>query len=270
MTVRLVSQGEPGMQTHMGELTEHQVAGFARDGYVIVRGLAEPGLVEELRAATLRDLELAVPPVELEADVRYPGAPTSRADAGGTTIRRLLQAHGRSPAVTQWISSPAVRNRLKQLLGPAVVMPLAHHNCIMTKQPSFSSDTGWHQDIRYWSFQRPELVSLWLALGEENRQNGCLQLLPGTHISAVEPWRLDEAKFLRTDVDANHAWLQSRIFAELRPGDALFFHCRTFHAASRNHTSEVKLSLVLTFRPGDNTPIPGSRSAALPELMLPD
>src|SRR5690606_16820089 len=124
-----------------------------------------------------------------------------------------------------------------------------HHNCIMTKQPQFSSDTGWHQDIRYWSFRRPELVSLWLALGEEHRDNGCLQLLPGTHVPSIEPWRLDEAKFLRTDLEANQEWLARRVYAELHPGDALFFHARTFHAATRNHMSDVKLSLVMTFRP---------------------
>jgi phytanoyl-CoA hydroxylase len=55
----------------------------------------------------------------------------------------------------------------------------------------------------------------------------------------------------------------------LDPGDVLFFHCRTFHAAGRNQTSEIKFSAVFTFRPADNSPKPGTRSAAMPELLLP-
>ncbi len=148
-------------------------------------------------------------------------------------------------------------------------MPLAHHNCIMTKMPSFSSDTGWHQDIRYWSFQRPELVSVWLALGKEYPENGCLRLIPGTHRIDFDRSRLDDSLFLRADHPENQGLLQSEIVAELEPGDVLFFHSRTFHTADRNRSRDPKFSVVFTFRPGDNRPIPGTRSASLPELIVP-
>ncbi|HAW32834.1 MAG TPA: phytanoyl-CoA dioxygenase, partial [Planctomycetaceae bacterium] len=98
------------------------------------------------------------------------------------------------------VNHPALVNRLSQLLGPDYVMPLAHHNCIMTKQPEFSSDTMWHQDIRFWSFERRELISVWVALGEENTDNGCLKVIPGTHRMTFEPHRLDERIFLRPDL----------------------------------------------------------------------
>ena len=78
-------------------------------------------------------------------------------------------------------------------------MPLAHHNCVMTKQPRFSSDTGWHQDVRYWHFERPELVNVWVALGDETPENGCLRVIPGTHAGTFRPEQFDAAKFLRAD-----------------------------------------------------------------------
>jgi len=52
------------------------------------------------------------------------------------------------------------RKPVASILGPSLELSQAHHNCIMTKNPAFSSATGWHQDIRYWSFQKPELVSV--------------------------------------------------------------------------------------------------------------
>ena len=157
------------------------VDAFQCDGYVISRGLGEKSLLETMRRVTRDGLASGVDPVELEADLAYPGAPPSRKAQGGRTIRRLKQALGRDPVFLEWVSNPQVVARLQQLLGSGVVMPLAHHNCIMTKQPEFSSDTGWHQDIRYWSFARPELISVWLALGEENSENGGLRLIPGSH-----------------------------------------------------------------------------------------
>ena len=61
---------------------------------------------------------------------------------------------------------------------------------------------GWHQDVRYWSFERPELVSVWLALGHEHPDNGCLSLIPRTHLLEVLRERLDGSLFLREDLGA--------------------------------------------------------------------
>jgi phytanoyl-CoA hydroxylase len=56
---------------------------------------------------------------------------------------------------------------------------------------------------------------------------------------------------------------------ELEAGDVLFFHCLTLHAATRNFTDETKYAAVFTFRPGDVHPLPGTRSSASPEILLP-
>jgi phytanoyl-CoA hydroxylase len=112
-------------------------------------------------------------------------------------------------------------------------------------------------------------VSVWLALGHETPENGCLNLIPGTHrLQFGRDW-LDEALFLRPELPENAALIARKVAAPLAPGDVLFFHCRTFHAAGRNETNQTKYSAVFTFRPLDNPPVPGSRSASLPELLLP-
>jgi len=252
-----------------GRFSEAEVDQFERDGFVIARGLADPGVCRQMMACTRAGLAAATGPVEYEADLHYPGAPGSRAAAGGDTIRRLKEAHGRDLVFTQFVSQPSLVRRLQQILGPDVVMPLAHHNCIMTKQPRYSSETGWHQDIRYWSFERPDLVSVWLALGRETPENACLYVIPGTHALPISRDRLDDALFLRPELAENAALIAQKVSVELEPGDVLFFHCRTFHAAGRNRTDQTKYSVVFTFRPADNPPRPGTRSASMPELLLP-
>jgi len=248
--------------------TPAEVAQFARDGYVIVRGLAPARDCARMRAAAERDLSAARPPLEYEADTRYPGAPASREAPGGRTVRRLLQACARDPAFREWAAAAPVTGRLRQLLGPEIALSQAHHNCVMTKDPAWGSLTGWHRDIRYWSFVRPELVSAWLALGTERSDNGGLLLLPGSHAMEFDAARLDAAQFLRTDVAENAALLETQVCAELDPGDVLFFHCRLFHAAGRNRSGRIKFSAVFTYHAVDNSPLPGSRSASLPDIAL--
>lgn len=241
---------------------------FEADGYLVARGLAGREECAANKAVAQRHLDAQIAPVEYEADTRYPGAPPSLDAPGGRTVRRLLQAYARDPAFARWAAASAIAARLKQLSGPRVELSQAHHNCVMTKNPSYSSVTNWHQDIRYWSFERPELISVWIALGCEFFENGCLLVLPGTHQMEFKPEQLDAALFLRPEVEQNKPLIQTQRRVELEPGDALFFHCRLLHAAGSNRTSDTKFSLVFTYHASDNRPLAGTRSAALPDIPL--
>ncbi len=251
------------------EFTPDQLADFNRDGFVIARNLISPEFCERIRDVVKQHLEWLSGPIEFEADLNYPGAPESRDAEGGRTPRRLKQAISRDIVFADYVMLPGLSTRMRQLLGSDIAVPLAHHNCVMTKQPGYSSDTGWHQDIRYWSFEKPDLVSVWLALGPETVDNGCLHVIPGTHQQEFVQEQLDDELFLREDFSENQQLIQQQQPVELECGDVLFFHARTFHSASRNHTKTPKFSVVFTFRGDGNRPIPGTRSASLPELLLP-
>lgn len=243
-------------------------ANFNSQGYAVLRGLATPSQCAEMLELAQRDLAAHTPPLEYEADLHYPGSPPSREAPGGKTVRRLLQIYARSPIFQNWARNPDVLTHVRHVLGPNICLVQAHHNCMMTKQPGYSSDTPWHQDIRYWRFQRPELVTVWLALGSEFPANGGLHVLPVSHRSNVSATQLDAKQFLRSDLPDNQKIISTQIPIELALGDVLFFHSRTFHAASRNRSSQAKFSLVFTYRAADNLPIPQSPSASLPDIAM--
>lgn len=235
---------------------------FERDGFSVVRQLLDPSRVKEMRTLAEGALHPLAAPVEYEAEVGYPGAPRERTAQGGDTPRRLLYAYARDPAYRRWATGPEVGAQLEAVSGASDwLVSQCHHNCVMTKAPGFSSETQWHQDIRYWSFDHPELISVWLALGQETPQNGALQVIPGSHAMSIDRGRLDRALFLRPELPENQALIERAVAVVLEPGDALLFHCRTFHAAGRNGTEAIKLSCVFTYHRAGNRPIPGTRSA---------
>jgi phytanoyl-CoA hydroxylase len=249
-------------------LTPAQILEFKTNGYLVFPGFSPPQFCDEVVAFARNELQQQAMPIEYEADVQYPGAPISRSALGGTTARRLLMASARAPMLREWATGSPIKEILQQLLGQVVFLSQAHHNCIMTKQPAFSSITGWHRDSRYWSFARADLVSAWLALGNERAENGCLWVIPGSHRTAIEADQLDEKQFLKTDFAKNKALLQQTIEVPLAQGDLLLFHSNLFHAAGRNTTDKTKFSMVFTYRSGDNPPQSGSRSTSQPELLL--
>ena len=253
----------------MRALTQEECTRFDADGLLVLRGWTPPEVVAAARAAAIGQLADRRAPIELEVDVGYPGAPATRATPGSETVRRLLRAYERDDSFRALSTAAPIAAALHTLIGADVLLVLSHHNCVMTKMPSFSSLTNWHQDIRYWSYQRPELISAWFALGAETEDNGCLSFVPGSHRMNFARERLDDNLFLRMDRDDNRALLATAVTPSLDAGDLVLFHCRLFHAAERNRTTETKFSPVFTYRAVDNPPLAGTKSALVEDVALP-
>jgi phytanoyl-CoA hydroxylase len=248
------------LQAQIGQLRE--------EGYVVAPGFAQLDTLRELNEIAAAQLAAGVGPLEFEADLQYPGAPPSRAAAGGETVRRLLDAYGRDPLFARCAATPMLRTWMEAYFGEPVLMSRVHHNCVMTKHPRYGSLTNWHRDIRYWSFEREDLISVWLALGEERVGNGALWFVPASHRMALEAGRFDDAKFLRPDRAENAGIIRTALSPRLAPGDAVFFHCNTLHSAGKNGSDAVKLSLVYTYHGRSNAPLPNTRSSSKAEIDL--
>jgi phytanoyl-CoA hydroxylase len=242
---------------------------YLRDwGYVVVPRFVPPDALLRINVVARAQLAERAHPLEFEADLRYPGAPTSRTAAGGTTVRRLLGAYGRDPVFRQCASTPVLRKWMQSYFQEDVLMSRAHHNCLMTKHPLYGSLTGWHRDIRYWSFAREDLVSVWFALGREESENGALWFVPGSHRMEFGADDYDDAKCFRADHACNAKIISARVSPRLEPGDAVFFHCKTLHSAGRNQSQEVKISLVFSYHAASNLPCPGTRSSSQTGIPL--
>ena len=226
-------------------------------------------LVKKIRNQTKTHLNLRLPPFELEAELGYPKAPKSIDEAGGQTIRRLLLAFTRDQAFREWARNRVVKSILQQLLdSEKIYFVQSHHNCVMTKQPAYSSKTLWHRDVRYWRFNNHELINSWLAMGPENNDNGCLKVIPGSHRLQESSDMVDAELFLKTDHPESEQWLSKSLDVELQAGDVLFFHAAIFHAANHNRTELPKYSLVNSYHGEQTKPIKGTKSSNYEEILI--
>lgn len=251
-------------------LSSEQMLQFRNEGYLVFRAMLEPAACERMLKVAAEQLRAALPPLEYEAELGYAGAPASLEAEGGRTVRRLRGAYDREACFHAWAQDARVVSRLRQLFDEPVCLTLAHHNCVMTKHPQYGTATGWHRDIRYWSFTQPDLICVWLALGNETADNGGLKFIPGSHRLHIAPDQLDELDFLRPEHPANQAIFAQGKIVELQQGDVVFFHSRLFHAAGVNATSAVKTSVAFAYHGSSNQAIAGSRSAASPDIRLTD
>ena len=234
-------------------LSPAQLQQFKIDGYLVLPNALNHAELKALNTLALQHVEKRLAPFELEADVNYPGAPNSQSAIGGQTIRRLLQAYHRDDQFKSIAERDDIIAAIKQILATeSLLLNPNHHNCIMTKQPEFSSETLWHRDTRYWNFSNKYLVNAWFALGNEKLENGAMKILPGSHRWEVQDDALDEAQFLKLDHPYNQDRLATQRLVSLNAGDLLLFSAHCFHAAGKNTTRQAKYSLVFTYH-GEST-----------------
>ncbi len=237
-------------------ISKQEIDFFHENGYLVKRDFVDKARILRIQDKVIEHLNNRVKPFELEQEVHYPGSPQTKEEQGGDTIRRLLLAYSRDTVFAQWQMSHKATRVLKALFdSETLYLVQSHHNCIMTKQPRYSSETHWHKDTRYWDFENQQLINTWLPLGDETLENGCLQVIPGSHLWDAPKDRLDERLFLRKDLASNQEWLEKSIDVELNRGDLLFFHAAIFHAAGRNKTQQSKNALVSTYHSEKNQEI---------------
>ncbi|WP_345970259.1 MULTISPECIES: phytanoyl-CoA dioxygenase family protein [Sulfurimonas] len=241
------------------KLSDAQLAQFERDGYILLRGFADKARCEAILAAAKEEIEARTPPIETEGE--YTGSNNS-------TLRRLRQVYDRREIFREWMTDKEIRPMLAQVLHDTPVLTLAHHNSIMTKMPSKSTESRWHQDRRYWHFENDNLVSVWLALGDERMENGVLEFIDGSHKLEYRPEQFDTDTSFLTGLPENDALIAKKVHYDLHAGDVILFHCRTLHHAYDNQTDEPKIAFVYTVKGASTKPVPGTRSAEYPEVVL--
>jgi len=241
------------------KLSDAQLAQFEHDGFILLRGFVDKKRCEAILEAAKEEIETRNPPIETEGEY---------VETDNTTLRRLRQVYDRRQEFRDWMTEEEIRPMLAQVLNDTPVLTLAHHNSIMTKMPSTSTETCWHQDRRYWSFENDNLVSVWLALGEERMENGVLEFIPGSHKLTYKPEQFDARTCFLTGRPENDALIEQKVHYDLHAGDVIIFHCRTLHHAFENRTNEPKIAFVYTVKGMNTKAKPGTRSSEFPEIVL--
>ena len=76
------------------------------------------------------------------------------------------------------IRHPRILDAVEAVIGPNIL-------CWSTdfiKEPPDPGFVSWHQDSTYWGLQPPEVVTAWLGLTGSTDENGCVRVVPGSHL----------------------------------------------------------------------------------------
>lgn len=150
--------------------------------------------------------------------------------------------HLDSQLVLDLCSLTPVLDRVMALLGPNVVLWRSHFWCKNPGDPA----VAWHQDLTHWPLEPMINVTAWLALDPARAQNGCVQVVPGSHMKAypTEALRGDPL----TDAVQDDYIDRGRVLdMELAPGECFLFSEKLLHASPANNSAQRRLGFATRF-----------------------
>jgi ectoine hydroxylase-related dioxygenase (phytanoyl-CoA dioxygenase family) len=228
----------------MNEALEVSLDDFNREGYVMVRQLFSPEEMAAMLRFARADQSLAE-----EAYVR-------KDSQGGDTKLALRNDLCEQSPYAAIARSRRVVEPVQRLLGDEVYH---YHHKMMLKQPRTGGAWEWHQDYGYWYNNGclfPDMASCLIAVDSASRENGCLQVLKGSHRLG----RVDHGKTggqVGADIQRVEAAMErfELIYCEMAPGDALFFHGNLLHRSDQNRSENPRWSLICCYNTRHNDPI---------------
>ena len=186
------------------------------------------------------------------------------------------------PAAFRLLTSERLLDIVEALIGPEITSnPIQH---VRIKPPALMLDTDeirahisatdWHQDraVTLVEADRTRMVTAWLAVTDATVENGCLQVVPGSHRGEMMP------HCPNPQVGIPREMIESRVAmpVPVKAGGVVLFHPLTIHGSLSNTTSGIRWSFDLRYSvTGDPTGRPMfpefvARSRSRPETQLRD
>lgn len=229
------------------KVSSEQEQRFKEDGYFIA---------ENLFAAEEMQLLSTI----ARADHQQGQQAASRRDGQGGTIKLTVENELGDDIYSAFVRSRRIVDAMERLLEGEVYH---YHHKMILKEPLTGGAWEWHQDYGYWynnACLAPQLASCLIAVDRATRENGCLQVLKGSHhlgrIDHIKVGDQTGADMERVNVALERFEL---VHCELEPGSAIFFHCNLLHSSAQNRSTNPRWALICCYNTARNNPYKESR-----------
>jgi len=237
-------------------VTPQQQREFSEDGYLIV-----PGLLDERETNLLMTVAKSDRASLTEA--------YAKKDASGGESRLVVHNELDHSPYAAIVRSQRIVMAMQSLLADEVYH---YHHKMMLKEPLIGGAWEWHQDYGYWydnGCLYPDMASCLIAVDRATRENGCLQVVRGSH----KLGRLEHGKTggqTGANLERVAAVLErlELVYCELSPGDAIFFHGNTLHRSDQNKSQHSRWSLICCYNTKHNNPYVESKHPSYEPLEI--
>ena len=242
------------------QLSPEQVAQFAEDGYLLLRGALtdadlDPIIAEYEEYIGLRAEELlaAGDISALYADEPFDRRLISICREDDAIYKELDIMRLRGRASFEFLRNDRLLDLVESLVGPEITCSPIQHT--RAKLPAGLTPGGsdphvapWHQDAGVtWEEADPHFIlTVWLPLGAATPENGCLQILPRAHRNGLVQHHIKQG--LGTVIIDEEMPQTAQLTLPMDKGDVLLMDKQTPHRSTSNNADMVRWSMDLRYQ----------------------
>jgi phytanoyl-CoA hydroxylase len=222
-------------------LAASDLAQYAAEGYLAMEGVLTPDDVAAAIAALgeiVHGRTSSGGKLFIQAEPFFQqGGAGARADDPEHRIRKVAAFCAADARLGRVATHPRLMPLLDQLLGPEARMI---QDMALLKPPFVGSEKPWHQDAAYFDWAPLEgVLGVWLALDPATVDNGCMQIIPGSHLAGPVPHHhARDCQIPDSRVEVERAQV-----VPLAPGGALIFSALLHHGTPPNHMPDRRRAL---------------------------
>lgn len=231
---------------HHVALSDDDVDGYRRDGYVVVRSALSTSEIEAMQRATDEFMERARSLDESDDVIELDNGHS----AAEPRIRRIKSPHRHHQAFATSLVHPVLLDLVERLIGPDIRW---HHTKLNAKAPGGGRQVEWHTDWGYYPHTNSDLLEIGIALDPITERNGCLRILPGSHLGPV--WDHYESDTFVGAVAPGSFDMAATVPIELELGDVSIHHVRVLHGSAPNLSDQPRRLLLQGYAAADAWPL---------------
>lgn len=221
-------------------------AEFWRNGYLTAPSVLSGEQLIHMRAEADRLLQLfsAHPeryPKRIQWEKNY--LPTDKRTGMEQTIRKLEPISDLSPIFAELAHAESITGPVSAIFGEPVEV---FEDKLNLKLPG-GSPYPWHQDWNCcWRAHTDELITCFIYLDDADAENGCLQVIPGSHQGKPRYPFKPGGSF---EVDPACIDPQKIVSVPLKAGEMIFFDAYLLHYSDLNYSQSPRRAIIYTYNP---------------------
>ncbi len=229
----------------MDRLSEREWQRFDEQGYVVLedrlRGEELSGLQRRIDEIMLHRADVPYDRMLMQLDSRdgsYEDAGEQSLGHKGRTLNyRKIQNLEHDPLFLEYMQRPIFAKACARIYG--VGRAIAVFRAMFMNKPSKRGTfLPWHQD-RWNTLDRDPLLTAWTALDPATRENGCVQVIPGSHrLGLINPEH--HSGFLTPEQAERLCRQEDVVHLELEAGQVMLLHNWLLHASDGNRSAQSR------------------------------
>ncbi len=200
---------------------------FERDGYVLIPNVLDRELIAEANqhVAWLQKKH-----------------PNLRGEQLGHTLI------SNDPFWVRLVSDERLLDIAQRFIGSDIALFASHY---ISKPAGDGQAVLWHQDGSYWPLDPMRVVTLWLAVDDSDRENGCMRVIRGTQHMDLQQMkaRTEVPNVLSSGIDDSFVDESKAVDLELKAGGVSVHHPNLIHGSNANHSARRRCGLTIRYIP---------------------